>query len=383
MARKGENIYKRKDGRWEGRYVKVRLSGKTKFGYVYAKTYHEVKKKLSLAKTIWQEEQNCTQERGEYLGTIGRLWIGESEVFLKESTVAKYNDYLNCYIAPELGDRCMADISDKDVSDFCQKLLKCGGSKNQGLSEKTVLEIYRIIKSLRKYAIKHNYRVGYSDDSIIIRQKQTNMRVFTHQEQQKLCGWLENNPSLYNIGIMICLYTGIRIGELCALKWKDISIAENQIHISHTLQRIRNTAGSGAKTKIVYTLPKSTYSIRDIPIPKILLQYLEPSEEGNIFFLSGTEKCVEPRVMQNQFKDVLIDAGISSANFHALRHTFATNCVEVGFDIKCLSEILGHSSVNITLNRYVHPSMDLKQENMSKLQKNEFLYCKPSDKPSR
>ena len=363
MARRGENIYKRKDGRWEGRFVKARVDGKTKFGSVFGRTYRETKEKLAAARATWNEEKTKEEEKQVRLETVGQSWIDDSKVFLKESTVAKYADYLRCYIVR------MADITDTDISDFCLNLLKNGGSKGQGLSEKTVSEINRVLKNLRKYSIKHGYKVGYSDDPITIRQKQSTLRVFTHGEQTILCDWLENHPTLYNVGILICLYTGIRIGELCALKWENISLAENLLHISHTLQRVRNTEDDGPKTKIVFTPPKSICSVRDIPLPEILRSYLVTDSDGEAYFLTGTEKFVEPRVMQNRFKKILKDAGIEDANFHTLRHTFATNCVEVGFDIKCLSEILGHSSVNITLNRYVHPTMSLKQTNMSRLVK--------------
>lgn len=322
MARRGENIYKRKDGRWEGRFVKERVDGKTKFGSVFGRTYRETKEKLAVARAAWNAEKTKEAERQECLETIGQSWIDDSRVFLKESTVAKYADYLRCYIVPGLGGRCMADITDTDISDFCLNLLKNGGSKGQGLSEKTVSEVNRVLKSLRKYGVKHGYKVGYSDDSITIRQKQSTLRVFTHGEQVILCDWVKNRPSLYNVGILICLYTGIRIGELCALKWENISTDENLLHISHTLQRIRNTSDDGAKTKIVYTAPKSICSIRDIPLPDVLRPYLVTGAHGQAYFLTGTEKYVEPRVMQNRFKKILKDAGIEDANFHTLRHPY-------------------------------------------------------------
>lgn len=322
MARRGENIYKRKDRRWEGRYVKGREDGKTKFGYVFGRTYHEAKEKLAAAKAAWSEEKRSEKEKRECLKEVSQLWINDSKLILKESTVAKYDDYLRSYIVPMLGDRCMADITDMDISDFCLNLLANGGCKGQGLSEKTVSEINRVLKSLRKFGVKHGFKVGYSDDPITIRQKHGVLRVFTHREQAMLCEYLKNHPSLYNVGILICLYTGIRIGELCALKWENISTGENLLHISHTLQRIRNTSDDGAKTKIVYTAPKSICSIRDIPLPDVLRPYLVSGAQGQAYFLTGTEKFVEPRVMQNRFKKILKDAGIEDAKFHTLRHPY-------------------------------------------------------------
>ena len=159
------------------------------------------------------------------------------------------------------------------------------------------------------------------------------------------------------------------MGEICALQWEDISISDKTIHVHHTMQRIQSHNTTGPKTQIVITTPKSACSIRVIPIPDELIEMLilyQKTTSG--YFLSNSEqKIVEPRIMQNHFKKVLKESDIAPANYHALRHTFATRCIELGFDIKSLSEILGHASVNITMNRYIHPSLELKKANMQKL----------------
>ena len=135
------------------------------------------------------------------------------------------------------------------------------------------------------------------------------------------------------------------------------------------MQRIQNDDDSGPKSKVIVTTPKSRCSIRTIPIPDdIASVIIDFRQSKNGYFLTGQEnKYIEPRTMQNHFKRLLKKCAIDSSNFHALRHTFATRCVELGFDVKTLSEILGHASVNITMNRYVHPSMELKRENMQRL----------------
>ena len=133
------------------------------------------------------------------------------------------------------------------------------------------------------------------------------------------------------------------------------------------MQRIQIPDGP-TKTKILISEPKSQCSIREIPITKTLRGFLELYQNEKGYVLTGKEnKFIEPRTMQNRYKVILETCGISNANFHTLRHTFATRCIEVGFDVKSLSEILGHANVNITLNRYVHPSMAMKQKNMDKL----------------
>lgn len=164
--------------------------------------------------------------------------------------------------------------------------------------------------------------------------------------------------------------TGIRIGELCALRWENIDIENKVLSVNKTLIRIQNTNTLiASKTKVIISAPKSKCSIRKIPLPDCIIPLLKAfAQKGDTFFLTGeTERFVEPRTMQNRFKKYVSACNITDANFHALRHTFATRCIELGFEIKSLSEILGHANVNITLNRYVHSSFELKTLNMNRL----------------
>jgi len=195
------------------------------------------------------------------------------------------------------------------------------------------------------------------------------MKILTREEQIKLCEFLFKDPSFKNTGILICLFTGLRIGEVCALKWKDISLSQKIIYVNKTMQRVQNSNSTDRKTKIIITQPKSSCSIRAIPLPDSIINILSLNQKTDeCYVLTGKENTfIEPRNMQYHFKKVLKQCDMDSFSFHALRHTFATRCVEVGFDVKSLSEILGHASINITMNRYVHPSMDLKRENMNLL----------------
>lgn len=169
--------------------------------------------------------------------------------------------------------------------------------------------------------------------------------------------------------MLLSLFTGIRVGEICALRWEDISFSEQTIYVHQTMQRLQDRSNSTNKTKIVITTPKSACSIRTIPLPEELLPILEAHRTTSTGYLltNSDQNYIEPRTMQNRFKKALQICSIENANYHSLRHTFATRCIELGFDIKSLSEILGHASVNITLNRYVHPSLELKKENMQRL----------------
>ncbi|MCM1480907.1 MAG: site-specific integrase, partial [Muribaculaceae bacterium] len=166
----------------------------------------------------------------------------------------------------------------------------------------------------------------------------------------------------YNVGILLSAATGIRIGELCALKWENIDLEKSIITVKQTVQRVMKNSGG---TQLLVTSPKSACSDREIPLPDFIIPYLKTVRTADdCFLLSGGEKIVEPRTMQYRFKSLLKKANLPYVNFHALRHMFATNCVALGFDVKTLSEILGHSSVQITLNRYVHSSMERKKSCM-------------------
>lgn len=372
MARKGENIFKRKDGRWEGRYIKDRQEGKAIYGFVFGKSYLEVKKKkvaaiATLAEKTKKETLKNDQPIMRYLGS---QWLDELKPIRKKSTWVKYDNQLNSHIFPVLGDKQINEISNEDLISFVNGLLTGDNRHGQCLSPKSVSDIFSRIKSIRKFALIHGYEVKFMPDCVKIPQKSQELRVLTFSEEKTLVCYLKENLDLTSLGILICLFTGIRIGELCALTWKDISLTEKQIHISRTIQRLQNK-DKNAKTKTYIEIdePKSKCSLRTIPIPESIMDALQSAYmENDEYLLTGKNRLfIEPRTMENRFKSILKKCNIADANFHALRHTFATRCIEVGFDIKSLSEILGHANVNITLNRYVHPTMQMKRDNMDKL----------------
>lgn len=369
MPRKGENIYKRKDGRWEGRYIKSRsLEGKPVYGYVYAKTYRDVKAKLhatSYSPSVVPEPALSP----DLFGTLAQEWLNSTRLQTKESTVNKYRNLLDSYILPACGKQPLSGFSYDYIEDHCQKLLSSGGKSGCGLSPKTVSDTLSVIRNVLKFAIKKGKTVPCDGSNIQIKQAQKGMRVLSKTEQEKLCQYLYSDLNSYNIGILLCLFTGLRVGEICALRWEDISFSEQVIYVHQTLQRIQDKSHTGKKTRIVITTPKSACSIRTIPIPDALLKTLKASKTVSTGYVltNSSDRFVEPRTMQNRFKMALKKAAIDPANFHTLRHTFATRCIELGFDVKSLSEILGHATVNITMNRYVHPTLELKKENMQKL----------------
>lgn len=373
MARHGENIRKRKDGRWEGRYPKGKRDGKPLMGSVFGKTYQEAKEKLIAAKAALANPPMAAPvttpvEQGIFR-SVAEEWLEASKPTLKDSTISRYRTALDRHLLPEFGDKVAADITRDDIAAFTAMLLSAASEGGKGLAPKTVSAILSVMKNVLDYVRLVKGWTVVSFDGLAVKLPQKQLRVFSVYEQETLSVYLLDDLSPSNLGILVCLYTGLRIGELCALKWGDISFNEQKLRVERTMQRIQKPDGKGHKTQIVITPPKSDCSVRDIPIPDEIFRILTEKRQPNgCFFLTGLEDSyIEPRTLENRFNKLIAACGISNATVHTCRHSFATRAVELGFDIKTLSEILGHASVAITMNRYVHPSMELKAQNMNKL----------------
>jgi len=299
------------------------------------------------------------------------LWLERKKIGLKKSSYAKYFNLINNHIKPQLGDYWIREVDSAVLNPYISEKYKTGNRKSAGgLSEKTLKNIVSLIKSALQFAKEERLLHDTPALSIIFpREKSLKMRVFSKTEQAVLEKYLCTRMNTSKLGVFMCLYTGLRIGEICSLKWQDISLDNHTLTVNSTMQRIQLLDSSPTKTKIFITEPKSNCSARTIPLPDILvskLQSFRPADQ-NTYVLTGKTAYIEPRTYHNHFKAHIAAAGLKHANFHATRHTFATRCVEVGFELKSLSEILGHANVNITLNRYIHPSLELKRNNMNKL----------------
>lgn len=359
MARRGENIYKRKDGRWEGRYKSgVKSDGTAKYSSIYGKTYAEVKAELSekrVKPAVSAAPRNLT------LNNLFSIWFADIRLKVKESTYMNYQMKYEKHISSSLGKTLYDRLTVEKLNDFVQAKL------SSGLSAKYTADIVAVIKSACRFGKK---RFGYEDKSefmAIPKGKAKEKELLDKTEQTRLNNYLIANPTLSNVGILLSSATGIRIGELCALKWENIDLEEKILTVRETAQRIKNIGGTTA-TKLVITSPKSSSSVRKIPLPEFIVPLLKKLKSNDgCYLLSGTKNIIEPRVMQYRFKRILTELNLSEVSFHSLRHVFATNCIAIGVDVKTLSEILGHSSVEITLNRYVHSSMERKAEYMKSL----------------
>lgn len=374
MSRRGENIRKRKDGRWEGRLPILDENNKIiKYQSVYAHSYKDIK---ALMKQKQHSEQYHIKKEKLQIISMQMLceqWLKEMQIFVKQSTYARYKQIVDRHILPQLDFFDVSKITDEQISLFIRYKITNGRlDGNGGLSPKTIQDIYTILKQILNYGYKKGYISLLNYDFIKPKAEQNNFSVFSITEQTKLVIYLRNNLTLETLGIFLCLYTGIRIGELCALTWNDIDMKNSVLHINKTLQRIQNTDENiNSKTRIIIDKPKSNKSIRDIPIPKFLWQLLfiySQNYSSESYFLTGKiNQYTEPRTMQYKFKTHLEKAGLADRNIHALRHTFATRAIEQNIDVKTLSEILGHSSVKFTLERYVYSSYELKVQSMERM----------------
>ena len=353
MPRRGENIYKRKDGRWEARYVKeITADGKKKYGSVYASSYKEVKAKQQLC--ILQPTKNHNPINITVTELIAE-WLSSMKNQVKSCTYQKYECVCRNHIISDLGTIAVRYISRFTIMSFTERLLE------KNLSTKTVNDILIVLGLALKYA-QETYSITVPKINYI-KENQKEMRVFSVQEQKVITEYLLQQIDIHKFGVLLALYTGMRIGELCALRWDDIT--DEYIIINKTMMRIKNEQ---SKTEVKIGSPKSESSNRIIPTPKCLLPMINQFR-GNGYVLSNDKlKYTEPRLMQIKFGKMIDECKIKKANFHALRHTFATRCIEAGVDVKTLSEFLGHSDVKTTLNRYVHSSFELKQKSMEQLE---------------
>lgn len=365
MARTGENIYKRKDGRWEGRYIKGRKpDGKPFFGYVYARKYQLCREKLAKARS----QHSChitikicgTGTVAEYMD----YWLHAiMQLQVKPSTFSNYAALLEKWIKPYLGNKKLGQMGKEDVQCFINFL------SEQELSAGSVRNIFRVLSAAMKKAKEYEYiRENPCEGACLPEYVKKEARLLTVQEQKRLEAVAGEDKN--GFAILLSVYTGLRVGELCALTWEDVDLKKGILYVSRTTRRIQCVAPDAeTKTVLVTGVAKSRQSVRTIPLPACILNLFKEHKKNvsgeYVFEYHG--HLLEPRILQYRFKVLLKKAGIPDINFHALRHTFATRCMELNFDVKTLSEILGHASAKMTLDRYGHSQMAHKRAAMKTL----------------
>ena len=298
----------------------------------------------------------CSKSDQFTIAELSTQWIQFKKNSFKPNTLQKYQYHLDKYISVSpFFQKRFSDITSTDLACFSDELIE------NNLSSNTINDILLVLGSLIRFA--HNEHNNRLIPVPYVKETNKEMRVLSKSEQYVLEKYISEDMDNTKFGVFLSLYTGIRIGELCALQWKDID--NDSINIHKTMYRIK----SGIKTSVRIASPKTVSSFRIIPLPVLIRSNVETFRSNEDDYILGNIKTpiVEPRLMQIRFKKITEHCGFERVTFHTLRHTFATRCVECGFDIKSLSEILGHSDVKTTLNKYVHSSLEQKQANMNKL----------------
>lgn len=359
MRKQKRKVYLRKDGRYELRYAYgLKKDGTTNYRSVYGETEEEVLEKAKVEKKKMDLKNDLLILDKSFFGSDIYKWLNSTKIRCKKSTYSNYQYTVNARIVPRFAKVKKKNITAELINSYTSELLE------EGLLPKTVKDILIILQQILRFA-------GIDINISMPKVPKNEIQIFSRDEQTNLEKVLLESLNLTTFGIYLCLYTGLRIGELCALKWENIDLENKRITIKKTITRIKNPDNNSRKRTIVVTEePKSSCSIREIPIPDFIISLFEKicvDRSPSSFLITGTDKFVETRTYFNRYKKILRNIKLDDYNFHALRHTFATRCVENGCDPKTLSEILGHSSVKITLERYVHPNYENKVRMMNQL----------------
>lgn len=366
MARRGENIFKRKDGRWEARIGEERADGKRHYHSIYGKTYAEVKAKKEEYLCLRRNAIAPTARRSATFSWAAEHWLNAIGSTVKESTYTRYYRNVHSYLMPCFGKYEVTRLDSGAVNRFKDELLTTGGKRGNGLSEKTVTDILSVLKLILIHAAEEGYPIMNVGLIRNPRRKKREIQTVSREKLNRLEDVLLNSDDNISLGILLTLHTGIRNGELCGLRWEDFYFNSKIVRISRTVERISDLDPlTSAKTKVIVSEPKTEASRREIPLPRVLCKYLK-SRRGapNTYILTGTDKPCEPHTLYVRYERFLRRNGFEGYTFHSLRHTFATRGIESGFDVKSLSEILGHSDITTTLRCYVHPSVEQKRRQM-------------------
>lgn len=260
MSRKGENIYKRKDGRWEGRYLKRTPDGKSRYGYVYAHTYREAKARLQQAAVLWETNPPREPDDSMLLSAVAQRWEANISQQIKESSFVKYHVIVKNHLLPALGEVNVEEMTHELIESFAITLLRGEGKNGKPLAPRTVSDILCVLRSILRFARRAGAVIPCDGSSVRIRRPAVDIRVLTRQEQEILCEHIYSNMNPKNAGLLLSLFAGLRVGELCALQWDDIALDEGLIYVRHTMHRIQNLEPEGPRTRVVITTPKSATS---------------------------------------------------------------------------------------------------------------------------
>lgn len=316
-----------------------------------------------------QNEKNIIFEGDKYMENVVLhvaivQWLNLKKIQVKYSSYIKYKKVIQLHIEPSFGECRASDINELMIYQFFM-------NKKKEVSSSMLQTIRYLLKAILTYAQSEYAFPNIEFDHIRLPVNKIKQKCLTKEEEVKLCGYCTENNTSLSLSILFGLYAGMRIGEICGLRWKDIDLKKDIIQVHYTVQRLENEKINEHRTSLYILEPKSQSSEREIPLVPFLKNYLIHYQQmikcdENTFIISCKKRPMDPRTLQYQYKQLCKKLEIQDS-FHSLRHRFATSCIEHQVDVKSLSEILGHADVVTTLKRYVHSSMEYKKEQLSKL----------------
>lgn len=294
---------------------------------------------------------------------VAGAWKEYKRPYVKQSTMAAYVLILENHILPSFGDS--DSLHEQAVQSFVLQKLE------SGLCIKSVKDILIVLKMVMKFGVKNEWMSHYEwDIKYPTVSESKELEVLSVANHRKILDYVQKHFSFTGLGIYISLCTGLRIGEICALRWNDLNVADGTITVSRTIERIYIIEGDKRHTELVINTPKTKNSCREIPMSKELLAMVKPLKKvvnEDFYVLTNDEHPTEPRTYRNYYKNLMTKLNIPKLKYHGLRHSFATRCIEAGCDYKTVSVLLGHSNISTTLNLYVHPNMEQKRRCITKM----------------
>ncbi len=299
------------------------------------------------------------------LSEIAKLWRADKKQYVKKSSYAAYMLLIENHLLPVFGN-CQV-IEEAQVQTFVLQKLE------QGLSQKTIKDMLIVLKMILKFGAKNKW-ITYNpfDIQFPTERESHQLEVLSRTNQKKIMNYIQDHFTFRNLGVYICLSSGMRIGEICALTWEDIDVNTGIISVRRTIQRIYTVEDGTRKTELVLDTPKTKNSMRDIPISRDLLRILKPIKKvvnNSFYVLTNDAKPTEPRTYRSYYELLMQELEMPKLKFHGLRHSFATRCIESKCDYKTVSVLLGHSNISTTLNLYVHPNMEQKKKAIEQMLK--------------
>lgn len=377
VSKRGENIYKRKDGRWEGRYLTYK-DGTKKYISIYSKTYAGVKEKLLIARqnAVLNPNTDKLPDCNLTAANLFAKWLREKALLIKPSSYIRYKGLLDTHLLPALGNYPINKLTVQKIAGFLQEKMRSGRlDKKGGLAAKTISDILCLIKSAVKMAVR-DFNLPQAAAILAMRPpvpvRSRKPEILNENECISLSREIMQQQASEAAAILFCLNTGLRLGEVCALRWSDIDYDAKILTISQTVQRVTQNG----KSVLLLQSPKTEAGKRTIPLTaEIILMLQNRQKKYHKEYVFGSHKPLEPRTLQYRFTSLLKKCNIRRRNFHTLRHTFASRFIALGGNVKSLSEILGHSNVRTTMQLYFHPSLEQKRADMELVNTMRDLNC--------